>query len=76
MHSYLFINYSCIITTVKNITNVIIILFLQSGRTPLHEAASHQRNKKFVEILVKAGADVNVVDHVSCFQHHSVPTDK
>ena len=40
----------------------------QSGRTPLHEAASHEWNEEGVEILVKAGADVNVVDKVSCFQ--------
>ena len=44
------------------------LFFLQSGRTPLHEAASQQYNAKGVEILVKAGADVNVVDKVSCFQ--------
>ena len=40
----------------------------QSGRTPLHEAASQQSNARGVEILVKAGAYVNVVDKVSCFQ--------
>ena len=60
----------------KIINNVICIYFLQSGRTLLHEAASHQGNEQVVEILVKAGADGNIVDKVSCFQHHSVPTDK
>ena len=68
MHSYLLISYSCSITTVKIITNVIIILFLQSGRTPLHEAASYWRNAQVVEVLLKAGADINVVYKVSCFQ--------
>ena len=47
------------------INNVIFILFLQSGRTPLHEAASHDRNVRVVEILVTAGADGNIVDKVS-----------
>ena len=60
----------------KIIINVIFILFLQSGRTPLHEAASQRWNDKVVEILVIAGADVNVVDEVSSFQHHTVLTDK
>ena len=68
MHSYLFISHSCSTTTKKIITSVIIILFLQSGRTPLHEAASQWWNAQGVEILVKADADVNVVDKVSCFQ--------
>ena len=76
MHSYLFISYSCSITTVKIITNVIIILFLQSGRTPLHEAASCRWNAQVLEVLLKAGADGNAVDKVSSFQHHSVSTDK
>ena len=43
------------------------LFILQSGRTPLHEAASHERNVRVVEILVTAGADGNVVDKVSCF---------
>ena len=60
----------------KIINNVIFILFLQSGGTPLHEAASQSLNEEVVEILVKAGAFVNVVDEVSGLQHHSVPTDK
>ena len=51
-------------------------LFFQSGRTPLHEAASQQFNAQGVEILVKEGAHRNVADEVSCFQYHSVPTDK
>ena len=55
-------------TTVKITNNVIFPQFLQSGRTPLHEAASHQFNSQAIKILVKAGADVNVVDKVSCFQ--------
>ena len=63
-------------TTLKIINNVIFILFLQAGRTPLHEAASHEFSSRVVEILVKAGADGNVVDKVSCFLHHSVLTDK
>ena len=63
-------------TTLNIINNVIVILSLQSGGTPLHEAASYGWNEEVVEILVKAGADGNVVDEVSCFQHHSVPTDK
>ena len=50
-------------------------LILQSGRTPLHEAASQEYNSQGVEILVKAGADGNVVDKVSCFHHHSLQTD-
>ena len=51
------------------INNVICIKFLQSGKTPLYEAASHQRNEQVVEILVKAGADVNFVDkEVSYYQ--------
>ena len=75
MHSYLFISYSFSITTVNIITNVIIILFLQSGRTPLHEAASYRRNAQVVEVLLKASADGNAVDKVSSFQHHSVSTD-
>ena len=41
---------------------------MQSGRTPLHEAASFQGNSQVVEILVKAGADGNIADKVSCFQ--------
>ena len=52
----------------KIINNVICIEFLQSGRTALHEAASHERDAQVVEILLKAGADGNVVDNVSCFQ--------
>ena len=59
----------------KIINYVIFISFLQSGRTPVHEAASQRLNEEVVEILVKAGAYVNVVDEVSGFQHHSVPTD-
>ena len=51
-------------------------LILQSGRTPLHEAALHGYGAQVVEILLKAGADGNVVDKVSYFQHHSVPTNK
>ena len=76
MHLYLFISYTCRIIAVKIITNVIIILFLQSGRTPLHEAASYRWNAQVVEVLLKAGADGNAVDKVSSFQHHSVSTDK
>ena len=68
MHSYLSISDSYGITTVKIINNVIYIKFLQSGRSPLHEAASHHRNEQVVEILVKAGTDVNSVDKVSYFQ--------
>ena len=56
------------ITTVKIITNVIFILFLQSGRTPLHEATSHKWNAQVVETLVKEGANGNAVDKVSCYQ--------
>ena len=60
----------------KIITNVIFIIFLQPGRTPLHEAASLKYNSHVVEILLKAGADGNVVDKVCCFQHHSVSAHK
>ena len=49
----------------KIIYNVICIKFLQSGKTPLHEAVSHQRNEEVVVLLVKAGADVNFVNKVS-----------
>ena len=44
-------------------------LILQLGRTPLQEAVSSQRHthlKKVVEALIKAGADVNIADKVSC----------
>ena len=46
--------------------NIIFVKFLQSGRTPLHRAASVE-NDKAVEILVKAGANVNVFDKVSYY---------
>ena len=76
MHSYLSISDRYSVTTVKIINNVICIKFFQSDRTPLHEAASHQRNEQVVEILLKAGADVNSVDKVSYYQEpHSVTTD-
>ena len=40
---------------------------LQSGRTPLH-AASRWSNEQVVEILIKAGANVNTTDEVSYYQ--------
>ena len=51
------------------------LIFLQSGSTPLHKAAmaaeplrgNRQVNKEGVEILIKAGADVNVTDKVSYY---------
>ena len=45
------------------------ITILQSGRTPLHEALQYS-NDEVVEILVKAGADVNIVDEVSYIIKH------
>ena len=44
------------------------MLFLQSGRTLLHRAVSVENNDKAVEILIKAGANVNVFDKVSYYQ--------
>ena len=41
---------------------------LQSGRTPLHEAASWGSNEQVVETLIKAGAGVNATDEVSYYQ--------
>ena len=41
-------------------------ILLQSGSTPLH-AASRWCNKQVIEILIKAGADVNADDVVSYY---------
>ena len=41
---------------------------MQSGETALHRAVSVQSNNEVVEILIKAGADVTVVDKVSYYQ--------
>ena len=41
-------------------------MLLQSGRTPLHEAASRHRKKDVVDTLINAGADVTIIDEVSC----------
>ena len=41
---------------------------LQWGRTPLHKAVSVESNKHVVETLIKAGADVTIVDIVSYCQ--------
>ena len=51
---------------VKSSSNCI----LQSGRTPLHEAAASSRksNEQVVETLIKAGAGVNATDKVSYYQ--------
>ena len=49
----------------KIINNIICVQFLQSGRTPLHEAALHHDNVQDVEILVKGGADGNIANKVS-----------
>ena len=41
---------------------------LQSGRTPLHEAAaSPWSNEQVVDTLIKAGAGVNATDKVSYY---------
>ena len=41
-------------------------IFLQSGSTPLHAAAAlWSGNKQVIDILIKAGADVNATDKVS-----------
>ena len=53
----------------NDIYNIICIEFLQSGRSTLHAAAaSRWSNKQVVESLIKAGADVNSMDQVSCYQ--------
>ena len=40
------------------------MLILQVGRTPLYEA-SWRAHDKVVEVLIAAGADVNLADKVS-----------
>ena len=44
-------------------------IFLQSGSTPLHAVAAAaglwRGNKQVIDILIKAGADVNATDKVS-----------
>ena len=45
--------------------------FLQWGRTALHEASSDGRDKA-VEALLKAGADVNIVDKVSYYVPYTI----
>ena len=40
------------------------MLILQGGETPLYEA-SQSGNDKVVEVLIAAGADVNLADEVS-----------
>ena len=42
---------------------------MQSGRTPLQEAVLHKNNAQVVEILVKAGADVTIIDKVRLFSN-------
>ena len=48
-------------------------ILLQSGRTPLHAAAvaavktSFRSNEQVIEVLIKAGADVNATDKVSYY---------
>ena len=47
-------------------------ILLQSSSTPLHvavaaAAASWRSNKQVIEILVKAGADINATDEVSYY---------
>ena len=42
-------------------------MFLQFGITPLYNA-SGLSNKQVLETLIKAGADVNIVDKVSDYQ--------
>ena len=51
----------------KNVIDIKLhtMYILQSGRTPLHEATSRKSNDQIVDSLVKAGANVNVVDEVS-----------
>lgn len=44
-------------------------IILQSGSTPLHKAVkSMSSNEQVVEMLIKAGADVNVVNKVNYYQ--------
>ena len=40
---------------------------LQKGRTLLQVAVLKESNFEVVEILIKAGADVNIVDEVSYY---------
>ena len=43
-------------------------IILQSGSTPLHAAAkSWSSDKQAIEILIKAGADVNATDKVTYY---------
>ena len=42
-------------------------IFLQSGSTPLHTAASQRDNEQVTETLIEAGADVNATDAVSYY---------
>ena len=44
------------------------MIVYQSGETPLHKAASKKSNEQVVEILIKAGADLNIVNEVSYYQ--------
>ena len=70
-YNYIFhIEHVVIIKIIKTVTvkssNYCI---LQSGRTPLHEAAlSWRSNKQVVETLIEAGVDVNATDKVSYYQ--------
>ena len=43
-------------------------IFLQSGSTPLHAAASQRGNEQVIKTLIKAGADVNATDAVSYYR--------
>ena len=42
-------------------------IFLQSGSTPLHAAASWSNNEPVIEILIKAGANVKATGKVSYY---------
>ena len=45
---------------------MIAVIFLQSGSTSLHVASQHG-HVKVVEMLIKSGADVDVVNKVSFY---------
>jgi ankyrin repeat protein len=53
-------------------SSVALPLWLQDGRTPLHMAIMHDHDK-IVEVLVRAGADVNAAYKVRHFPNFVSP---